>query len=158
MADFKKTVRIRHAGFTYNKIHQVLQPDGTTAKVWNRVMALRDEEVTLVVKQDYELGLAEGAFWTDDFHPKTGVPNDLVVDDEDTVFPTADDDDVSVDDASLEELTAFVKDNTVEDVLELADSKDRAAKLLEAENAATGNDPRKTLAAELERRIEEGVQ
>lgn len=161
MADakkFNKKVRIRHAGFTYHKEHDVIQPDGSTARVWNKVMALRDEEVNLVVKQDYDIGLREGAFWTDDYHPDTGVPNDLDIDDEDTVFPTADDDEISIDEASEEDLVEFVKESKVEEVLELADTKERAQKLLDAENMATGNDPRVTLEAELKRRIEEGVQ
>jgi hypothetical protein len=51
----------------------------------------------------------------------------------------------------------FVKENTVADILELADSVDHAQKLLDAENMATGNDPRATLKAELDRRIAEGA-
>lgn len=153
MASFSKKVKIRHAGFTYSKQHEVMSPSGEVQNVWNRVHAFRGETVTLEVEQDYKLGLAEGAFWTSDYDPETGVPKDLEPEGEEA--DEFEEDEVEVDSASDAELEAFVKDNTIAVVLELADTPERAQRLLDAENRSTGNDPRKTLEAEIQRRLEE---
>jgi hypothetical protein len=58
-------------------------------------------------------------------------------------------------DSSVDDLAEWIKDDgpTVDEVLELADTPEMAQKLLEAENKATGNEPRVGLVKGLEQVI-----
>lgn len=157
MADkqFSKTVKVRHAGFTYLKpFNQVLPSTGELVSSWSPVTAIRDEEITLEFQGDYDRGMLEGAFYTDEHDPETGVPKGFnpatgVVEED---WPEAEADEITVDDATDQELIDFVDGHNIAEVLELADTAERAARLLTAENGRTGNDPRKSLVTELEKR------
>lgn len=156
MADkFSKTVKVRHAGYTYLKQwDQILPSTGELVRSWAPVIAMRDEEITLEFQGDYDRGIREGAFYTDDFEPDTGVPVGFnpVSGEIEEDWPEADEDEISVDDATDEELIEFVDKNNIANVLELADTPERAQRLLVAENGRTGADPRVSLVAELEKR------
>lgn len=155
--DFSKTVKVRHAGFTYLKSYdQILPSTGQLVESWSPVIAMRDEEIDLEFEGDYNRGMREGAFYTDDHDMETGVPKGFnpttgVVEED---WPEAEEDEISVDDATDEELMEFTQKNTIPDILELADTQERAQRLLVAENGRTGSDPRKSLVAELKSRAE----
>lgn len=159
MADkqFSKTVKVRHAGYTYlKKYDQVLPSTGELVRSWSPVIAMRDEEITLEFQGDYDRGIREDAFYTDDHDPESGVPLAFLQAtgqiEED--WPEAEPDEITVDDATDQELIDFVDKHNIAEVLELADTPERAQRLLTAENGRTGADPRVSLVAELEKRIE----
>lgn len=155
MAKFSKKVRVRHAGFTYMQEFDQLQATGELTRGFAPVTAMRNEEITLDFEGDYNRGMREGAFYTDEHDPETGVPKGfnaqtgLVEED----WPEAESDEITVDDATDDELIEFVDNHNIEEVLEVADTPERAQRLKVAENGRTGADPRKSLIAELDRRI-----
>lgn len=156
MAAYKKKVKIRHAGFTYHKRANTIMPSGEIVAAFTPVTALRDEEITLEFEGDYQRGLEEDAFYTDDHHPVSGVPLAYLrevgeIDEDEDVD---EDEVVDIDNATDEELMEFVNSSNIATVLEVADNPERARRLLQAEGSSTGHDPRKTLVEELERRVE----
>ena len=158
MADFSKKVKVRHAGYTYLKPYDmILASTGELVSSWAPVIAVRDEEIELQFQGDYDRGMEAGAFYTDEYDPETGVPVGFnpVSGEVEEDWPEAETDEISVDEASDDELIEFVDKNNVQDVLELADTPERAQRLLTAENGRTGADPRKSLVAELEKRAAE---
>lgn len=147
-------VKIRHAGFVYHKSQASIGPDGKKVTTWHPVMAQRGEVVDIEQESDLENGHNIGAFWTNDFDPETGVPKGFVGPDS-TTFSDAQvelsDDVPDVDEATDLELAEWVQKSTVAQVEALATDPDKAARLLEAEEAASGRDPRKTLVEALEK-------
>lgn len=156
MAD---TVKIRHAGFVYNKKHSTVGTDGKKVTTFHPVMAQRNDVLNVgdMHETDVEKGHEIGAFFDDDkFHPETGVPHGFDIQSgtfsDHQVEMT--DDVPDVDEATEAELVEWVKGTTVKAVLELAgDNAEHAALLLQAEQDASGRDPRPTLIAALDKII-----
>lgn len=153
-------VKIRHAGFVYNKKHVgVGGPDGKKVTTWHPVMAMRDEEVNVddMHEADHEKGHEIGAFYDDDvYDPETGVHKAFDIQsgrfvDKQVEFT---EDFPDLDNDPQAEIVAWVKRSSVAAVIELAQNDpDRAAILLEAENDASGKDPRVTLVRDLDKII-----
>lgn len=150
------TVKIRHAGFIYHQKNKTIAQNGEKIESWNQVMAYRGNTVTLEQEDDYQRGLANDAFWTKDFEAEgsdySGAPKGLRLgaqfDDSQVEFS---EDLPDVDNDSDEALALWVGEHTAAQVLDLATSPDRAARLAEAEENVTGRDPRKGLMTDLEK-------
>lgn len=154
------TVKIRHAGFVYNKRHVSIGTDGKKVETWHPVMAQRNDVLDTkdIHEADLDHGEEIGAFWTSDYDPETGVPLGFNI--QTGTFTDAavemSDDVPDVDEATEVELAEWVQGATVKSVVELAgDNPDHAARLLEAEEAASGRDPRATLVKALEKIVGE---
>lgn len=156
-----ETVKIRHAGFVYNKKHKTIGTDGKSTTTWHPVMAQRGDVLNVddIHEADIEKGNEVGAFWTNDYDPETGVPKGFEGPSS-TKFTDADvelgDDTPNMDEATDVDLADWVQNVTVKSVVALAaDNPDYAARLLEAEIAASGDDPRPTLVKALDKIIGE---
>lgn len=147
-------MKIRHAGFVYHKSQSSVGTDGKKVKTWHPVMAHRGQTVEIEQESDLEKGHAEGAFWTNDYDPETGVPKGFIGPDS-TTFSDAQvelsEDIPDIDEATDVELAEWVQGATVAQIVEQATDPDKAARLLEAEETASGADARKTLVEALEK-------
>lgn len=155
---------IRHAGFVYHKPNVSIGPDGKKVTTWHPVMAYRNETVDIEQESDLAAGDAAGAFYTKDYYPKghdyEGVPRGLNLGLADGQFTDSDvpdgDDTPDILSESDEEIAAWVGRSSVAKVVEAAgEDPEKAAKLIEAEETASGGDPRKTLISALDKIVGE---
>lgn len=122
-------VKIKHKVFPYYVEQDGVRPDNTIGPINVERLARRGDEVE-VSESDYHRGTRLGSFYTDG---------------ELSAQVSAEEDELDVATATVEELSAWIKEDkpTIPVVVEAADNDpELAAKLLEAENHATGNQPR----------------
>lgn len=132
-----KMVTVAHLSFPYRV--EVDHPYEEGKTMINDRTAERGEEIE-VMQEDYERGMRVGAFLK---------PGEKVELSEGERGP----EEFSAVDATDTELINWIKDDnpTVQMVIDASEGDDEtAARLLEAENMATGNDPRKGVIAGLE--------
>lgn len=155
---------IRHAGFVYMKKHSAVGTDGKKTESWHPIMARRNETVDIQQESDLELGDREGAFYTNDHYPKghtyEGVPKGLNLGLAEGPFTDSDvpegDDTPDILQETDEELAAYAGRATVRQIqAAVGDDPEKAAKMIEAEIAATGDDPRPTLIKALDKIVGE---
>lgn len=156
-----ETIKIRHAGWVYNKKHSSIDTNGKKVTTWHPVMAQRGEvlKVDDIHEADFEKGHEDGAFWTNDYDPETGVPKGFDGPSS-TQFTDAEvelgDDTPNMEEATDVDLVDWVQNVTVKAIVALAgDNPDYAARLLDAEIAASGDDPRPTLVRALDKIVGE---
>lgn len=146
--------KIKHVAFTYT-IDSKDPISGDDIVVFRT--ALRNETVDVLKQADIDKGEKFGAFYSDeelkaqkDQEPAAVLQRELEGEEEA---------ELDMDSASLEELEEYIieQEPTVDQVVALAaGDPDRAKRLLAAENAATGNDPRKGVVEGLNRIINRG--
>lgn len=133
--------RIKHLFFTYSVEED--SPYEIDKKILVEKIAYRDQEVDIPREQDVLRGEKFDAFYTE----------------ADSLVETESGEEVPVSALDDEELVAWIRDDnpTAKEVVDAAnDNPDQAVRLLAAENAATGNDPRKSVAEPLQKIIDGG--
>jgi hypothetical protein len=149
MADGERR-KVKHAQFRYHIPTKSV--DVKTGKERDRLsprIARRDEWITLARQEDIDAGEEAGAFYTDE---ELNPP--AVADGEEESSSSGIDDDIEGDDPSHDELVAWIRDNRPnagEVVARAGDDPDMARALIEAENEASGGDPRKSVIEPLEK-------
>lgn len=141
--------KIKHAQFQYHVPVKMADPEtGKTKERLSPRIARRDQWVDIPRDEDIERGEQAGAFFTDEELNPTTTDDDDIVDDAD-----ADEDDEEDAVPSHDELVLWMRSKkpTIATVVARADSPQMARALMEAENEASGGDPRTTLIARLDR-------
>jgi len=142
--------RVKVRAFIWHDVQQ--NPYNPDQKILIPRVSVRDEELNPEDLSPYDRERAErhGVFYKEGEQTREGT---TVGEDGEVV-------EKSVDDMSVEELATWIKEDepTIDDLLELAsDDPDQAQKILDAENMATSNDPRKGLVTGLTKVIGENA-
>lgn len=131
--------RIKHLFFTYSVEED--SPYEIDKKILVEKIAYRDQVVDIPREQDVLRGEKFDAFYTED----------------DNLVTTEAGEEVPVSDLDDEELVSWIREDkpSAPEVVKAANGNpDQAVRLLAAENAATGNDPRKSVAEPLQKIID----
>lgn len=144
-----KTVKV--LAFTYAKVHDnPYDPNGS--KIVENTMATRGDELEFdeLVPYDQQRADKFEVFYTDEELTRLQPDGTLAPVGGDPASESI----VLDESSSVEELTAWIGEDqpTIDEVVELAgDSPVMARKLIDAETAATGGDPRKGVTTKLEK-------
>jgi hypothetical protein len=146
----KDTRTVKVLAFTYAKVHDnPYDPDGP--KIVENTVAQRGDELVWDDLTDYDKNRADkfDVFYTDEEAQRL-QPDGTLAEPEDMSSETI----VLGENSTVEELADWIREDqpTIDEVVELAgDNPALAQKLIQAESAATGGDPRRTLVTRLEK-------